>query len=120
MRLSQGVPWRPYITRLNTIRKNHLALGDLQNLTLHSSTDDATIVYSKHKTLPDGTKDTLIIVVNVDPHSTRESTVSLNLEALQLAPLGLQRGRPVPGGRLDQRRELGMGRAQLRPPGCPR
>ena len=33
------------------------------------------MVYSKHKTLPDGTKDTLIIVVNVDPHGTRESTV---------------------------------------------
>lgn len=76
----------PYITRLNAIRKNHVALGDLQNLTLHHSTDDATIVYSKHKTLPDGTKDTLIIVVNVDPHSTRESTVSLDLAALQLDP----------------------------------
>ena len=79
----------PYITRLNTIRKKHVALGDLQNLTLHSSTDDATIVYSKHKTLPDGTKDTLIIVVNVDPHSTRESTVSLDLAALQLDPRDL-------------------------------
>ncbi|MEQ4566294.1 MULTISPECIES: alpha-1,4-glucan--maltose-1-phosphate maltosyltransferase [unclassified Paenarthrobacter] len=76
----------PYITRLNAIRKDHVALGDLQNLTLHHSTDDATIVYSKHKTLPDGTKDTLIIVVNVDPHSTRESTVSLDLAALQLDP----------------------------------
>ncbi|MDQ0079347.1 alpha-1,4-glucan--maltose-1-phosphate maltosyltransferase [Arthrobacter oryzae] len=74
----------PYLTRLNEIRHAHPALGDLQNLTLHHSTDDATIVYSKHKTLPDGTKDTLIIVVNVDPHSTRESTVSLDLAALEL------------------------------------
>jgi starch synthase (maltosyl-transferring) len=76
----------PYLTRLNEIRHAHPALGDLQNLTLHKSTDDATIVYSKHKTLPDGTKDTLIIVVNVDPHSTRESTVSLDLTALELDP----------------------------------
>ncbi|MEQ4520162.1 alpha-1,4-glucan--maltose-1-phosphate maltosyltransferase [Pseudarthrobacter sp. B907] len=79
----------PYLTRLNEIRHSHPALGDLQNLTLHSSTDGATVVYSKHKTLPDGTKDTLIIVVNVDPHSTRESTVSLDLAALELDPENL-------------------------------
>ena len=83
----------PYITRLNEIRHSHPALGDLQNLTLHQSTDEATIVYSKHKTLPDGTKDTLIIVVNVDPHSARESTVALDLAALELDPENL-----TPGG----------------------
>jgi starch synthase (maltosyl-transferring) len=76
----------PYLTRLNEIRRAHPALGDLQNLTLHQSTDTSTVVYSKHKTLPDGTKDTLIIVVNVDPHGTRESTVSLDLPALELDP----------------------------------
>jgi starch synthase (maltosyl-transferring) len=53
---------------------------------VHHSTDDATIVFSKHKTLPDGSKDTLIIVVNVDPHGTRESTVTLDLSALSLDP----------------------------------
>ncbi len=42
----------PYLTRLNAIRHAHPALGDLQNLTVHHSTDDATVVYSKHKTLP--------------------------------------------------------------------
>ncbi|MET3921055.1 alpha-1,4-glucan--maltose-1-phosphate maltosyltransferase [Arthrobacter sp. UYEF20] len=76
----------PYLTRLNEIRHAHPALGDLQNLTIHQSTDDATVVYSKHKTLPDGSKDTLIIVVCVDPHGTRESTVSLDLAALELDP----------------------------------
>ena len=76
----------PYITRLNEIRHAHPALQDLQNLTVHHSTDDATVVYSKHKTLPDGTKDTIIVVVNVDPHGTRESTVSLDLAALELDP----------------------------------
>jgi starch synthase (maltosyl-transferring) len=74
----------PYLTRLNEIRRAHPALGDLQNLTLHQSTDSSTVVFSKHKTLPDGTKDTLVIVVNVDPHVTRESTVSLDLPALEL------------------------------------
>mgnify|MGYP000645622174 FL=1 len=79
----------PYLTRLNTIRRAHPALGDLQNLTVHESTDNATVVYSKHKTLPDGTKDTLIIVVNVDPHGIRESTVTLDLAALELDPENL-------------------------------
>ncbi|WP_374049316.1 alpha-1,4-glucan--maltose-1-phosphate maltosyltransferase [Sinomonas sp. ASV486] len=74
----------PYITRLNEIRRAHPALADLQNLTLHSSTDDSTVVFSKHKELPDGTKDTVIVVANVDPHSTRESTVTLDLAALHL------------------------------------
>ncbi|WP_323054824.1 alpha-1,4-glucan--maltose-1-phosphate maltosyltransferase [Arthrobacter sp. MI7-26] len=83
---ASGHSLAPYITRLNAIRKAHPALGDLQNLTLHHSTDDATIVFSKHKTLPDGSKDTLIIVVNVDPHGTRESTVTLDLSALSLDP----------------------------------
>ncbi|GAB4100980.1 alpha-1,4-glucan--maltose-1-phosphate maltosyltransferase [Sinomonas halotolerans] len=76
----------PYLTRLNEIRRAHPALMDLQNLTLHSSTDDATVVFSKHKVLPDGAKDTVIVVVNVDPHSTRESTVTLDLAALGLDP----------------------------------
>ena len=76
----------PYLTRLNEIRRAHPAFGDLQNLTLHQSTDSSTVVFSKHKTLPDGTKDTLIIVVNVDPHVTKESTVSLDLPALELDP----------------------------------
>ncbi len=79
----------PYITRLNQIRRAHPALGDLQNLTVHSSTDEATVVYSKHKLarLSDpSSKDTLIIVVNTDPHSARECTVTLDLEALDLDP----------------------------------
>ena len=56
------------------------------------------MVYSKHKTLPDGTKDTLIVVVNVDPHGTRESTVSLDLAALELDPAGPDAQRRLPGG----------------------
>lgn len=79
----------PYITRLNQIRRSHPALGDLQNLTVHASTDEATVVYSKHKQVrlsDPSSKDTLIIVVNTDPHSARECTVTLDLEALDLDP----------------------------------
>ncbi|MCC9175644.1 alpha-1,4-glucan--maltose-1-phosphate maltosyltransferase [Arthrobacter sp. zg-Y179] len=89
---AEGRSLAPYITRLNEIRRTHPALGDLENLTVHSSTDDCTVVYSKHKeTLPGdpSSRDTLIIVVNVDPHSARESTVTLDLDALHLAPQDL-------------------------------
>ncbi|WP_253908570.1 alpha-1,4-glucan--maltose-1-phosphate maltosyltransferase [Arthrobacter sp. H41] len=80
---AEGRSLAPYISRLNTIRRSHPALGDLENLTLHSSSDPATVVFSKHKETADG-KDTIIVVVNVDPHSTRESTVSLDLRALSI------------------------------------
>lgn len=86
---AEGRSLAPYITRLNQIRRFHPALGDLQNLTVHSSTDEATVVYSKHKQVRPGdpsSKDTLIIVVNTDPHSARECSVSLDLDALQLNP----------------------------------
>ncbi len=82
---AEGRSLAPYLTRLNAIRRAHPALGDLENLTVHSSTDSATVVFSKHKETENG-KDTLIIVVNVDPHSARESTVSLNLDALSIDP----------------------------------
>ena len=86
---AEGRSLAPYITRLNEIRRTHPALGDLENLTVHTSTDEATVVYSKHKQVRPGdpaSSDTLIIVVNVDPHSARESTVSLDLDALHLFP----------------------------------
>ncbi|MBG6085208.1 alpha-1,4-glucan--maltose-1-phosphate maltosyltransferase [Zhihengliuella flava] len=82
-----GTSLAPFIAKLNQIRHQHPALEDLSNLTLHSSTDPSTLVFSKTKRrvpeLPH-TADTLIVVVNLDPHSTRESTVTLNLNALDL------------------------------------
>ncbi|WP_337925112.1 alpha-1,4-glucan--maltose-1-phosphate maltosyltransferase [Arthrobacter jiangjiafuii] len=87
--IAEGRSLVPFITRLNDIRRFHPALGELQNLTVHSSTDEATVVYSKHKQVDPGdpsSKDTLIIVVNTDPHSARECTVSLDLAALHLNP----------------------------------
>ncbi|SDZ28841.1 alpha-1,4-glucan:maltose-1-phosphate maltosyltransferase [Herbiconiux ginsengi] len=75
------------ITRLNEIRRAHPALGQLRNLRFHGSDDDSIVVYSKHldgEFTPDGISDTVIVVVNVDPHSVRETTVHLDLELLGL------------------------------------
>ncbi|WP_205787493.1 alpha-1,4-glucan--maltose-1-phosphate maltosyltransferase [Specibacter cremeus] len=89
---ADGKSLAPYLTRLNAIRRAHPALLDLQNLSLHESSDPATLVYSKHKVIPatDGrpaVKDTIIVVVNVDPHSAREGRVTLDLDALDLDAL---------------------------------
>ncbi len=75
----------PYLTRLNDIRRRHPALQQLRNLTVHHSDDESILVFSKHAEGPGDDRhedDVLIIVVNVDPHATRESTVHLNLPAL--------------------------------------
>ncbi|HWU48047.1 MAG TPA: maltotransferase domain-containing protein [Humibacter sp.] len=79
----------PYLTMLNAARRAHPALRQLRNLRMHSSEDDAILVYSKH--LPgdftaDGRPDTVIVVANVDPHSVRETIVHLDVTQLGIAP----------------------------------
>jgi len=75
----------PYITRLNEIRRRHPALQLLRNLTVHHSDDESILVFSKVAKGPsDGRHedDLVLVVVNVDPHATRETTVHLNMPAL--------------------------------------
>ncbi|MDQ3615068.1 MAG: alpha-1,4-glucan--maltose-1-phosphate maltosyltransferase [Actinomycetota bacterium] len=72
----------PYLTKLNEIRRRHPALQLLRNLSVHSSDDESVLVFSKHATDTEGILDQLIIVVNLDSHATRETTVHLNMPAL--------------------------------------
>ena len=84
-----GTTIAPYLTTLNTIRSRHPALRQLRNLTVHASDDDAMLVYSKvlpGRFVRSGRTDGIIVVANVDPHSARETTVHLDLEALGLEP----------------------------------
>ncbi|TFI34907.1 alpha-1,4-glucan--maltose-1-phosphate maltosyltransferase, partial [Micrococcus endophyticus] len=90
----------PYLTRLNEIRAAHPALRDLQNLTLHRSTHQDLLVFSKTRTArPEGEhrdaeavtdagahEDTVITVVTVNPHHVAEATLDLDLSALRLRP----------------------------------
>jgi len=78
---SQGLTIAPYLTRLNEIRRAHPALRQLRDISIHWSDDDAILVFVKH--LPaalsvDGVDDTIIVVANVDPHSTRQTTVHID------------------------------------------
>jgi len=82
-----GTSLAPYLRQLNEIRREHPALHQLRNTTVHWSDDEGILVYSKH--LPKrftgtGSSDAIIVVANVDPHSVRETTVHLDLEALGL------------------------------------
>ena len=69
----------PYLTRLNEIRRAHPALRLLRNVTIHASDDENVLVFSKS-----AGPDTVIVVVNVDPHATRETMVRLDMPALGL------------------------------------
>jgi starch synthase (maltosyl-transferring) len=75
----------PYLTRLNEIRRQHPALRLLRNVAIHWSDDENILVFSKRADLPDGQSDVVIVVVNVDPHGARETTVHLDLAALGLS-----------------------------------
>jgi len=74
----------PRIALLNKIRKENPALQQLRNLKLHWSDDSEILVYSKHLDEEHaGQKaNTILVVVNTDPHSVRETTVHLDLKAL--------------------------------------
>jgi starch synthase (maltosyl-transferring) len=79
----EGRTLAPYLTRLNEIRRAHPALQLLRNLTVHASDDDHTLVFAKQAA--DGARtDTVIVVLNLDPHGVRETMVHLDLAALGL------------------------------------
>ena len=72
----------PLITKLNEIRADHPAVRQLRNLQLHYSDDQSILVFSKHLAAEHsstGKADTVIVVVNTDPHAVRETTVHLDL-----------------------------------------
>lgn len=79
-----GIP--QLLGALNQIRKDHPSLQQLRNLTVHHTNDDSILAFSSR--LPgqfnNGVDDTVITIVNLDPHNTRETTVWLDLKALGL------------------------------------
>jgi starch synthase (maltosyl-transferring) len=80
----EGRSLAAYLTRLNEIRRAHPALHWLRNITFHAVDDENIMAFSKRRVLPDGSEDVVIVVANLDPHSTRESTMHLNMPALGL------------------------------------
>lgn len=74
---------------LNTIRREHPALRQLRNLTVHPTSDDNLLAFSRHLPAdlsPTGHADTVLVVVNLDPRGAHDGTLDLDLGALGLEP----------------------------------
>jgi starch synthase (maltosyl-transferring) len=69
----------PFVRQLNAIRKAHPALHWLRNLRFHHVDQPDLLCFSKRQS-QDG--DTVLVVVNLDPHQAHEATVWLDLAAL--------------------------------------
>ncbi|MGW2592055.1 alpha-1,4-glucan--maltose-1-phosphate maltosyltransferase [Streptomyces sp. NPDC001515] len=82
----EGRSLAPLLTSLNRIRRRNPALQQLRDVHFHASDNDALIVYSKRSGA-----NTVLTVVNLDPHHTQEATVSLDMPRL-----GLERHESVP------------------------
>jgi starch synthase (maltosyl-transferring) len=68
---------KDYITKLNKIRKENLALHYYKNLQFCNSTNDNVICYTKIS--PDKSN-IIVVVVNLDPHNVHDSRITLPLE----------------------------------------
>ncbi|WP_021598513.1 alpha-1,4-glucan--maltose-1-phosphate maltosyltransferase [Actinomadura welshii] len=74
-----GATLAPLITRLNTLRNTHPALQQLRNLHFHHIDQPELLAFSKRHL-----HDTVLTIVNLNPHQPREATVHLDLPALGL------------------------------------
>lgn len=74
---------RHVIARLNEIRRAHPALQRNDTLQVHASDNDLVLCYSKRSA--DGA-DTVLCVVNLDPHHVHRAWLTLDLAALGLPP----------------------------------
>ncbi|MCX4456906.1 alpha-1,4-glucan--maltose-1-phosphate maltosyltransferase [Streptomyces sp. NBC_01728] len=79
----EGRSIAPLLGALNTIRRRSPALRQLRDLHFHHTDKDAVIAYSKSVTDGSGSN-TVVVVVNLDPHHTQEATVSLDMPQLGL------------------------------------
>ncbi|MEU1116799.1 alpha-1,4-glucan--maltose-1-phosphate maltosyltransferase [Streptomyces sp. NPDC005879] len=75
----EGRTIAPLLTALNRVRRDHPALQQLRDLYFHPADNDAVIAYSKRSG-----DDTVLVVVNLDPHHVREATVRLDMPRLGL------------------------------------
>jgi starch synthase (maltosyl-transferring) len=83
--LAEGNSLAPRIALLNKIRQDNPALGQLRNLSVHKTDDEGILCFAKHLPKTQATaSNTVIVVINVDPRSARETMVHLDLDVLEL------------------------------------
>jgi starch synthase (maltosyl-transferring) len=81
--LTNPASLKPFITRLNHIRRQNPALQSNDRLHFHPTDNPLLICYSKRTA--DGSN-TILVVVNLDPFLVQSGWVDLDLDILGLAP----------------------------------
>ena len=74
-----GMTLAPFVSKINKIRKENVALQRLRNLEFHTTDSPAIVAYSKR----DG-DNLILVVINLDPVRVQETTVHWNMYALGL------------------------------------
>ena len=67
----------PFITLLNKIRRENVALQRLRNLRFHHCDNEQILAYSKREG-----ENLILVVVNLDPNFAQETTIHWDMEAL--------------------------------------
>lgn len=79
----------PWISKINSIRRSHPALGWNKNLFFHPNPNSQIIAYSKTFVVYDQSsnssyEDVVLIVVNLDPYNVQQSVLDLDMTQLHL------------------------------------
>lgn len=82
--LGQSTGITPLLTKLNAIRAAHPALQRLRNVTIHPTSSDKIICFSKKTRPGEGPLDSVIVVLNLDPFITHDALIDLDFSALSL------------------------------------
>ncbi|MCP1387300.1 DUF3416 domain-containing protein [Corynebacterium sp. TA-R-1] len=81
--LERGESLEPYITLLNRIRRENPALQQLRNIRFHDISNEKLIAYSKVDAV---TGNAVLVVINLDPYSTQEGMLRLDVSEVGLNP----------------------------------
>ena len=74
---------KPFITRVNRIRRENPALQKDRNLLFHTVNNEQLIAYSKHT---DDLSNIILVVVNLDPSHTHSGWLEFSPEAVGIDP----------------------------------
>uniref|UniRef100_UPI0009E6D6B7 alpha-1,4-glucan--maltose-1-phosphate maltosyltransferase n=1 Tax=Flaviflexus massiliensis TaxID=1522309 RepID=UPI0009E6D6B7 len=80
--LGESTGITPLLTKLNEIRAAHPALQRLRNVTIHKTSSDKILCFSKKTRDVEGVDDTVIVVLNLDPFITHDALIDLDFAAL--------------------------------------
>jgi starch synthase (maltosyl-transferring) len=70
----------PFITVLNKIRRENVALQRLRNLRFHHCDNDQILAYSKREG-----DNLILVIVNLDPNFAQETTINWDMQALGIS-----------------------------------